>query len=1013
MAPMKQNGNASALMNSASFLRLQHQNLREGSWDFSGSEPRSQESREASEEPGSYEGEGDSGYAYDGASTSQPSPSMLDIDDHEDILHPLREAANRVGREVEKFAEVLDEYNPLKAADDIEREGMALDLIELCHGIALETVERLRDQHTSYGRKKDGSRWRKKMRGFKINQDMDEEMDDADENPTDLVPLPNSTTVDDLRRWEEESQTWDLLHRFAQIIISVGHSEGEPAKSSHTTNRYSSEREVWVDFLQGDRTAFERDTILRWLKDTADDSGEDIDVLVQELQQNAERGDIIAHGWLHTKAAIKNQKRIHVWPSTIDPSSPDVQKRHLNSTKTEPLVTQLDPDATTRQGRKLEAQDQYFERAIWLGCYELLRRGKSMHDIKEWCRDRTEIWRAVSMSGLPDSNTEDVESAPAYTSTALWRRMCFALARQGGADEYERAVYGILSGDFSSVEPVCRTWNDHLFAHYNSLLRCQFEAYLSEKESGRVPTDVTSGFETFDAVQFHGGATGNVGRKVVDSLKRHPKTSEEAKKPMKVLQGIIVGNFASKFVYAQGLALSREANQKTESLLLPKFEDYSELDDFDSYISLEDHDSIRVLAHMYLVYKSLGMSFYADDQVAVENILVAYINFLRLAGKEELIPLYAAQLSEERCYDVLSRTLIDVVDLDQRIVQIKLMRDLGLDVQRFVVLQTTNLLAEYPDTSAGFPADTDFEILEKSGEGGGTMKRIKPGVIGEVIERSDMLLIRSLEWHLLVDGLWSATFRAGITLYKRFFKNVKLAAANMLAASLPSFEICQSKSAIYLQEELDWPGMESEDDFEDVTERHDEDEVRRGLLKRHMVAEAQSYREFESLMFALQRIQDAGNHLEMLVINDDPKIRKEIRLGLFALLGNLRQHMGAIFSRKWLTTSQEDEPQFQLIREAYLPEVILAFDNILHLSGAILSRDNLLESINLSTIIAAEDSDLADMFVKKGRMEELVQTFAEDSTALLEATGPGRGKKGTSKKLKELGWTRDIWDIKM
>lgn len=152
-------------------------------------------------------------------------------------------------------------------------------------------------------------------------------------------------------------------------------------------------------------------------------------------------------------------------------------------------------------------------------------------------------------------------------------------------------------------------------------------------------------------------------------------------------------------------------------------------------------------------------------------------------------------------------------------------------------------------------------------------------------------------------------------------------------------------------------------------------------------------------------------------------------MGLFGLLGPLRQHMGRILSKEWLKTSQEgnissvlwwiipnisiEEPEFQLIREAYLPEVILAFDNILHLSGAILSRDNLLEAINLSTIVAADDTDLADIFFKKHRIEELVQAFAHDSIALLEATGPGRGKKGTSKKLKELGWTRGIWEIKM
>jgi len=234
-----------------------------------------------------------------------------------------------------------------------------------------------------------------------------------------------------------------------------------------------------------------------------------------------------------------------------------------------------------------------------------------------------------------------------------------------------------------------------------------------------------------------------------------------------------------------------------------------------------------------------------------------------------------------------------------------------------------------------------------------------------------------------------------------------------LAQSLPSSEICQSKTGVYLQEDVDWAGLEAEEDFEDVADRNYEEEAHKRLLKRYMAAEAKSYRELESLMLALQRIQDASNHLEMLVVHSNPKMRKEIRMGLFGLLGPLRQHMGQILSKDWLKTSQEEEPEFQLIREAYLPEIILAFNNILHLSGAILSRDNLLESINLSTIIAADDTDLAEIFVKKHRIEELVQAFAYDSIALLEATGPGRGKKGTSKKLKELGWTREIWEIKV
>lgn len=65
-------------------------------------------------------------------------------------------------------------------------------------------------------------------------------------------------------------------------------------------------------------------------------------------------------------------------------------------------------------------------------------------------------------------------------------------------------------------------------------------------------------------------------------------------------------------------------------------------------------------------------------------------------------------------------------------------------------------------------------------------------------------------------------------------------------------------------------------------------------------------------------------------------------------------------------------------------------------------------------MIAAEDSDLAEMFVKKDRMRELVAAFADNSRALLQANDAGKSRTGTtSKKLRTLGWTRELWDIKL
>jgi nuclear pore complex protein Nup107 len=690
----------------------------------------------------------------------------------ENVLHPLREAANRVGREVEKFAEALDGYNPLKALDDAGRYEMTFDLIDMYHDIALETVNRLRDQHAAERRKHCGVGWREKMRGFRSSQDP-EVMDTDDIDDPSVTSTYLSTTIEDLKRWEEEAQTWDLLRRMIKLTYPFSDSKdliNEPLKPIH---RYSSERQVWTAFLESDALALERNTVLRWLRDTADESGEDIDVLAHDLQQNAERGDIIAHGWLHTKAAIKNQKRIHVWPQVLDPSSPDIQKMHLNSSKTEPLVTQLDPDAPVRQSRSLEMQDQYFERAIWLGCYEMLRRGRSTRDIREWCRDRTEIWRAVSMSALPDADIEDSDTTSDHVSSALWRRMCFALAKRGDIDEYERAVYGILSGDISAVEPVCHSWDDHIFVHYNALVRSQFENYLSIHYPNRVPKDVLQGFGVFDALQFHGDPE-TAGERLVSSLNFVPQLKTEIVRPMKMLQGVLIAKKFENFIYHQGLWLSKLANADRESNLIPKLNMDPENEDTTTYIDIKDHDSLRVLVHIFLVLKTFNINLEQPvKRLATENVVVAYIDFLRLAGKEELIPLYSSQLTGNRVYATLSRELVDVTDPVQRETQIRLIRDLGLDVQQFVRYQTRFLFQDFPDDSVGYPADEKFNLLEDSLPPDEMGRRVRHHFIGNDIDRIDMLLIRSLEWHLLVDGLWSETFYTGTLLYKRFFSESK------------------------------------------------------------------------------------------------------------------------------------------------------------------------------------------------------------------------------------------------
>jgi nuclear pore complex protein Nup107 len=245
---------------------------------------------------------------------------------------------------------------------------------------------------------------------------------------------------------------------------------------------------------------------------------------------------------------------------------------------------------------------------------------------------------------------------------------------------------------------------------------------------------------------------------------------------MKMLQGVLIANEFSHFIYQQGLALSKLANANGISSLIPPNRSQPENEDITRYIALDDHDSLRVLTHVLLVFMALGLDLGGIlRETEVENVIVAYISFLRLAGKEELIPLYCSQLSGKRKYAILCRNLIDVTDHEQRVTQIKLMRELGLDVQEFVGLQARFLLGDYKDTTTGYPATGNFKLLEGDTNCFGTIRKVTRDFLGDdpdKVERIDMLLIRSLEWYLLVDGLWSETFTVGSMLYLRFFSKL-------------------------------------------------------------------------------------------------------------------------------------------------------------------------------------------------------------------------------------------------
>ena len=696
------------------------------------------------------------------------SPTFPTISDVHRALHPLQATADRVGKQVERFAENLDRLsvrNQRRTSKDCRH---VISLVNAYKKIAIDTVLHLGSMHESERRKELSKTTRRRLRSSS-GRSTPKPAGGEDGGDEDLM-----TTVEDLKRWEQEEQTWELLSLMLQVQHPIPESERakvgadllRPNKTSQI-HRYSSEKDVWDNFLALDDEAWERNTVVQWLQTCANRSGQDIEQVVEELESGADRGSgLWAHSWLFTKEAIKGQKRLRSWPKALEPNDPGLDASLLNSEKTKALVTQLDPDAITRQNRALEKQDLYFERAMWLGCWEMVRRGKDWDYVRNWCQERVEGWRATAMRGDPRSLLYNNSSATSWQSRALWRQTCALAAKDGGIDEYEKAVYGVLSGYLPSVLKVSRCWDDYLFAQYNSDLLHSFDDHVQTSFADRESTALKKKQSSFKFSAF-GGQSVQPGDKIVEKMKQFEATKEEARDPFKMLQGSLIGKSFADFLYTHGVRLAEAINAKGRSQIIPLMNVRISEDYVTAPISMDDHDYLRIITHIIFIFQDLGFDFGDKPRrQAMENIVVAYVDYLSKAGKQQLLPLYASRLSTARSWYCLGRQLPSIQEHGERETLMQLMKQYDINVYGVLSSHMQSVIRDAlpkKDSSIRYP---NLRILEDNRIDAMGLRPIKANFIGKVMADDQRDLVHGFEWYLLLEGHWEETMTAGVAIYK-------------------------------------------------------------------------------------------------------------------------------------------------------------------------------------------------------------------------------------------------------
>ncbi|KAL9043087.1 MAG: hypothetical protein Q9180_000120 [Flavoplaca navasiana] len=891
------------------------------------------------------------------------TPAWPTISDVHRALRPLQADADRVGKQVEQFAETLDRHCNDTRGKPQDNCTHALKVVNGYRRIARSTVQYLQEIHAPEKQEQASGTVETTSRNS-------------------YGESSHSTTVDDLEQWQQEEQTWHLLG----VMLQVQYPSQSPSHHALSgeylvrptieleLNQYSSESEVWSQFLAKDDQAWERHCVVQWLKTCAMESAPAIEDVVRELETDADRGSgLCAHSWLYTKEAIKGQKRLRSWPQALAPDSPGIDTSLRNADKSKSLVTQLDPDAVTRQARGLEHQDVNYERATWLACWEMLRRGEDWNSIRGWCQDHVENWRAIAVRQdthhylFSEGKASSSGTAAGWQSRALWRKVCALAAQSDGADQFEAAVYGAVSGHLPSMKKVCCRWNDYLFAHYNCYVLGAFDEFIARSLPNWLPHSLSDKAGLLKSHMTNGNRAIS-GKQFVTSMRELKTTSEEAKRPFKLLQGSLIGKSFDEFVRNNGTLLVQNMNRLGSSSSYAKFIQNVEKSQAEGKIPVlikpDDYQIIRLVSHICLIYKGLGV-----PTPGAENFLDAYISFLSRAGKQQLLPLYASFLSWERAISCMAREIRLVVDIGERQTMMRLMKQYGINLERVLNKQLRMSIERSQDHDEKESGYQRLCILDSKKQG--EMRTIKNDFMGSAITDDQHDLINGFEWYLLLDDCWDETMAT------EFSGSKGLAAAKEMSKRV-------SFSSLYHRHTR---GRSMNSDPPEQAQSR---------------GQSNTFQNLEQLVHALNALEAWQAEIMKKPRDFDMSslTGKMWRDSLRKASESIEEHMQPLL-RGWLQYPKDESEAvvFEQIREAYLPEVLLAYTAMMNFSAQYLSRSYLLKSMELGAMIAAPESDLAGCFVSSKRMAEMVDALAVTSMNMLVAEEYGIGSKKMSAKM--------------
>src|SRR5690348_9139593 len=135
----------------------------------------------------------------------------------------------------------------------------------------------------------------------------------------------------------------------------------------------------------------------------------------------------------------------------------------------------MDPDAAHREGKPLHDLDKEDENRMLRYIFKYLRAGQ-LQAGKELAQKLGYHWISAALEGwtlhydprVSEDISDDItgDLGEGNSRRDLWKYVCWQMSKATDISSYEKALFGALSGNVSSVLPHCPRWSDKLWAFF-------------------------------------------------------------------------------------------------------------------------------------------------------------------------------------------------------------------------------------------------------------------------------------------------------------------------------------------------------------------------------------------------------------------------------------------------------------------------------------------------------------------------------------------------------------------